>query len=396
MILDNVTDKLTNNFKFEATPGNASSSRNSSSPSSVTSPSAQSGRAPTHSVPTENLETRQPERSFRDVRVPSRENSSLQRPSAPPPPACASSGAHLRPKPKIPLDILLRETESGCECSEDEESKQQRTISQSTSNLLANDGEDNFRDCTAVPGTSGYHQRTEGTRRAVPKSQSKGSTLTDSSEFSSFEELNLGTTNTVVEKSNEVPFKQGVAEAEAPLIRSENPRKLSFNPQLITRRRSESSLNGKFEGEFPRNISSHQLKKKCCTRCGRKRNELKSRLRRFHEQLTALSTHDVEVRGHLEAILMYLERKRVSLLSQDGGGEESNEESLFEEPQLGHAAAGETSVIMNQPQAAERESSIPISSIDGEVRPEGQEQKETTPKVVYKRRFVKLDDIHSR
>lgn len=364
VILENVTDKLTNNFsKFEA---GAPSRSSNSSPSSATSPSTSTQppintRQPAASS-SAAADNQRPDRSFRDVRVPETE------------PATSPNGAVNRPKPRVPFDSVRR-SESGCECSEDEESKQLRTTSQSTSNLLQGD-EEPEDDQMAVPGTSGYHSRNPA-RPTVPISRSKGSTLSDSSEFSSYEELNVVTAvpqkeeqpaevHQVNNKSNEGVFPAGKSN------------------RVITRRRSEGCLSGhhnKCGLDIPRELSAtkfEQQQQGCCSRCGRRKNELKRRLKRFHDQLTALSTQDVEVRQHLEAILVYLERKRVSVvLSQGEEGPESPEESLSASNSIRRRAAG--------PSVGVSQESVPREPSDPKK-----------PEVVYTRRFVKLDDIKTR
>lgn len=132
--------------------------------------------------------------------------------------------------------------------------------------------------------------------------------------------------------------------------------------------------------ELPKETKVEQ-KQKCCSRCGRKKNELQRRLKRFHEQLIALSTtQDEGVRQHLEALLVYLERKRESVLSNgaaggDGGGDSNEDES---------GSDSDPPVIVSQPLPREEE---PVEERTDEQKPE---------KVIYKRRFVKLDEIQSR
>lgn len=283
-----------------------------------------------------------------------------------------------RPKLRVPLDNI-RLSESGCECSDDEESKQLRTTSQSTSNLLEDspllpNAAVDIDPMTAVPGTSRQppldeHLPTHRGRPHIPISRSKGSTLSDSSEFSSFEELNV-----VTEKRNPQKVTKDVPSSRPDTFSN---REFPVSPRVITRRRSDGCLNGRLE--MPRELSETKVEhqQKCCSRCGRKKNELKRRLKRFHEQLIALSnTQDVEVREHLEALLVYLERKRQSVLSNgnvgDGGGEESGSDS-------------DPPVIVEQP--LPRQEPMVEEQAEQEQKPE---------KVIYKRRFVKLDEIESR
>lgn len=347
VILENVTDKLANNFsKFDA----GAPSRSSSSPSSATSPSTSTQPPLNIRPPASSASEANNQRS----RVPETE------PETSDP---RSTGAIKRPKPRVPFESVRR-SESGCECSEDEESKQLRTTSQSTSNLLEGD-EEPEDDRMAVPGTSGYHSRNPA-RPTVPISQSKGSTLSDSSEFSSYEELNVVTVAAQKEATPQVNDNN----------RNEGlfPASLGICNRAITRRRSDGCLSGhmKVGQDMPRELSATKLEQHqqlCCSRCGRRKNELKRRLKRFHDQLTALSTQDVEVRQHLEAILVYLERKRVSVLSQGEEEPESPEASL--------TAAG--------PSVGTRRESVPREASDPKK-----------PEVVYTRRFVKLDDIKTR
>lgn len=144
---------------------------------------------------------------------------------------------------------------------------------------------------------------------------------------------------------------------------------------MIKRRRSDGYLitaAGQVEGEINSRETTGGQKQKCCSRCGLKKNELRRRLKRFHDQLTtALSSQDVEVRQQLEALLLYLEGKRVSVVSV---GESHGEESTSEP------------VIVNQPMPREE---VPVTE-------EGEEEQPKPEKVVYKRRFVQLDEIKSR
>lgn len=143
---------------------------------------------------------------------------------------------------------------------------------------------------------------------------------------------------------------------------------------MIKRRRSDGCLmtGGSAEGEIISRETKSEQKQKCCSRCGLKKNELRRRLKRFHDQLTtALSSQDVEVRQQLEALLLYLEGKRVSVVSV---GESHGEESTSEP------------VIVNQPMPREE---VPVTE-------EGEEEQPKPEKVVYKRRFVQLDEIKSR
>lgn len=366
MILDNVTDKISTNFKFE-TSQNASSRNTGSSPSSATTSSASSNRPPQPpmtSQPSGQGHTAQgasahlPRNIERDVRVPELDLGNR-----------TSGSSHAKVKLRVPLDTLRKREESGCECSDDEESKQQRTISQSTSNLL---GEDPMDRMMAVPGTSG-NQR-------IPTSQSKGSTISDSSEFSSFEELNAVTVERKTPKPA-VAHRENVVDIFERQGRPLEP-VTGFPSRVITRRRSDGCLNlggglSRRDVPQPKEERGRGGGGKCCARCGRKKNELKRRLRRFHEQLTALSSDDVELRQHLEALLTYLEGKRPSVLST-----EDNEDSASEP------------VIINQPmpREGEGEPEIPASSTVDD-----NEAEEPKPEpVVYKRRFVQLDDIKSR
>lgn len=358
VLLENVTDKLATNFKFDASQASSSSPRNSSSPSSATSPSTSSQHPPprpplAHRMQHQNMSQR------------STGNESVTRP---PPPL------HSRPKLRVPIDTL-RVSESGCECSDDEESKAQRTLSQSTSNLLDESHHDDPR-LMAVPGTSGCPAGSSDPPR-VPISRSKGSTLSDSSEFSSFEELNVVTVDYKANKAdNATPATSArIVQLEATTSRRDLPdcALSGGHVRLISRRRSDGCLNSQVVA-IDTKVEQQQ---KCCSRCGRRKNELKRRLKRFHDQLTALSTEDVEVRQHLEALLSYLERKRVSVLSN---GESNGEESASE------AAA----VIVNQPMPRQETQVLPppvIPQEDGKPPPE---------KVIYKRRFVQLDEIKSR
>lgn len=397
VILDNVTDKLATNFK----PTQASSSsRNSSSPSSATSPST-STHPPNSSQRLRQQQNSASQRSaeWENVQAPaaaaSSRNNEMDNASHRPPPQQPT-----RPKPRVPLDTI-RMSESGCECSDDEESKQQRTLSQSTSNLL------DEHPLMAVPGTSGVRNG------GVPVSRSKGSTLSDSSEFSSFEELNVVTVERKATKSKptamttidvqiEVEGRPQQPEAVSPGATAAtsdattSSRAFPASGRVITRRRSDGCLNGRLEGgggggEVQPSREGQQHR--CCSRCGRKKNELKRRLKRFHDQLTALSTQDVEVRKHLEAILLYLERKRASVLSNGEEEEESLSEPavIVSQPLPRGGVDGVDMVQRDEPPVPAVPPPLPQQS-----QVEGEEEGQKIEKVVYKRRFVQLDEIKSR
>lgn len=230
----------------------------------------------------------------------------------------------------------------------------------------------------------------------MPFSQSKGSTLTDSSEFSSFEELNAITEEGRPDRS----AAAAAADEETRPLANNNERTFTPSTRVITRRRSDGSLHSKCLADEPTECgpSTKSNRKQSCTRCGRKKNELKRRLKRFHDQLTELSTQDGEIQEHLEAILLYLERKRISVLSnEDSNDEEEEQGDSRREPGAGRINnRRRSSVIVTQPRANPEifgDSGAAVAAGDDE---EGGGEEDDKPKVVYKRRFVKLDDIQSR
>lgn len=436
ILFDNFTDKLSNNFKFDNVPSNNSRSHPSSS--SGTTPSGTSRRtsaqeqhspavppppftpptSPSHvnnprtSVPRRDEFRENPEnirfQTGNDTRMD--ENDGLNGVPAfnsqPDKSRTGSQPRHIneaKRKFKSLLDDALF-SGSGCECSDDEESKQKRSVSQSTSNLLANACLD---DQAAAGPSSGLNDQRSANLGNTSNENKNGAASSSSSScsmspsFSSFEELGAvgGETDSnghgIKNPPQKPPFHRKSSTIFTDLqsaTNASNPSPLdTVGNRRIMRRRSDGCLNatqrvitddGGISVDFNQTLlrdASDNGRQTCCDKCGKTKNQLKKRLKRFHDQLKEMSSQDDEIRQHLDAILRYLEKKRLSSMDVLSN-EDSNEENSVEDI----VAAGHSRWLGNSVNSA--------GSTNSNCAQAGEEK----PKIVYKRRFIKLDDIHSR
>lgn len=290
-----------------------------------------------------------------------------------------------KPKPKMKAAV---QAESGCDCSEDEASQLLRTTSQSTNNLIDMAATQRMvSNLESVPGPSGIDlSRSKTGCNSTPKIRSNTSSNSDTdSEFSSFEELVAVDTN--------------VEEATADKVNVRGRSNLECPPRMVQRRRSDGCLTKRSSIFVPTpSATSNQCLQEsmggrnnilinhnrtvddgCCLKCGKKKDELKRRLKRFQDQLNELSTTDIAIRPHLEAILNYLERARLSSIelsdieTEDGSGDGA----------VIQAASTDRTLSDLVPTSDNANVTIPTEAVD-------------KPPTVYKRKLIKLDDINSR